>query len=99
MPMETWSQTGMGVSMRKDFLIFLLFFNFDFKQGIARMQCPTGYYPCNSLRGVANGDIDYPEFVCSTKCEDSERALDCKGKTYSIQALKSIDKLIFPELT
>ena len=56
-------------------------------QDSARIQCPKGHYPCNSLRGVnGHGSIDHPEFVCSTKCKDSDRAKDCTGR-YQINNL------------
>ena len=56
------------------------------------MQCPKGHYPCNSLRSLSTtvNNIDYPEFVCSTKCKDSDRALGCKGNP--------IDPFIFLEM-
>ena len=42
-----------------------------------RVQCPSGFTPCNALRGKSNGK----EFVCSEfNCEKLGGIRDCEGK-------------------
>ena len=42
-----------------------------------RIQCPKNHSPCNGLTGSA----EYPEFKCSTACDNSDRAQQCQGRS------------------